>query len=286
MRRTFASVAVAVVIGGAATLFAQSRQEQQMAAELRMLQEQQQLQALALARLAETLEALSPRFDEVIEAHRKRIADLELTIKTVGNDMSAVRAQTQDTNNRLLSLSDEIEALRKSFETLPMLIRQALPPPPVDPNAPPGDVSQLAPPPAAPSALGLSPGQLLGEAKGDYTSGEYDAAIAGFAAVISNFPGTQAAADAQHHIGESYYLQKKWPEAIAAYDLVIQNHATSPFVPDAYYKRGMAQEFSGQLEAAKASFEFTMKTFPETVGGQLARQGFERISRQPAARPR
>jgi TolA-binding protein len=156
---------------------------------------------------------------------------------------------------------------------------------PVDPNAPPDAVSQAAPPPVIRSDLGLSPAQLLGTAKGDYTSGQYAAAIAGFEAVIRNFPGTQAAADAQHHIGESYYLENKWPEAIAAYDLVIQNSARSPFVSDAYYKPGLAQERAGQLEAAKASFEFTMKNFPETIGGQLAKQGLDRVSRQPA-RPR
>ena len=287
MKRTLAAVVAVVVVGGAATVVAQSRQDQQMAAELRMLQEQQQLQALALAQLAETLKALTPRFDEVIEANRRRIADLELTIKNVGNDMSAVRAQTQDSGTRLGSLTEEVEALRKSLEALPALIQQALQPPaPVDPNAPPGAVSQAAPPPVIRSDLGLSPAQLLGTAKGDYTSGQYEAAVAGFQAVIREFAGTQAAAEAQQLIGESYYLQKKWPEAIAAYDLVIQNHPKSPFVSDAYYKRGMAQESAGQLDAAKTSFEFTMKNFPETIGGQLARQGFDRVSRQQAARPR
>ncbi len=287
MKRTLAAVVAVVVIGGAATLVAQSRQDQQMAAELRMLQEQQQLQALALAQLAESLKTLGPRFDEVIEATRRRLADLELTIKNIGNDLSAVRAQTQDSGTRLGSLTEEIEALRKSLESLPGLIQQALQPPaPVDPNAPPGAVSQAAPPAALPSAIGLSPAQLLGTAKGDYTSGQYVAAIAGFEAVIRNFPGTQAAAEAQYLIGESHYLQKKWPEALAAYDLVIENHAKSAFVSDAYSTRGMAQESTGQLDAAKASFEFTMKNFPETIGGQLARQGFDRVSRQQAARPR
>jgi len=289
MKRIFASVAVVVVIGGAATLFAQSRQEQQMAAELRMLQEQQQQQALALAQLAEGLKALSPRFDEVIEATRKRLADLELTIKNTGNDLSAIRAQTQDSGTRLGSLSEEIEALRKSFETLPALIQQALlPPAPVDPNAPPGAVppAVVGASPVAPSMIGLSPAQLLGTAKGDYTSGEYAAAIDGFGAVIKNFPDGQAAAEAQHLIGESYYLQSKWADAIVAYDLVIQNYPKSPFVSDAYYKRGLAQERAGLVDAARASFEFAMKNFPQTVGGQLSKQGFDRVSRQPPVRPR
>jgi TolA-binding protein len=298
MKRIFTSVLAVVMVGATATLFAQSRQEQQMAAELRMLQEQQQQQALATAQLAEAIKALGPRFDEVIEAMRKRTADLELTVKNAGNDLSAIRAQTQDGATRLGSLGEEIEALRKSLESLPGLIIQSLPQgpaAPVDPNAPPGAVSQGPPVPVAPvqggrpaSTLGLSPAQTLGTAKGDYASGQYAAAIAGFEEVLKNFAVTapQAAAEAQHYIGESYYLENKWAEAIAAYTLVIQNYPKSPFVADAYYKRGLAQERDEQFEAARASFEFAIKNFPDTVGGQLAKQGFDRVKGKVPQRPR
>lgn len=284
-RITLSVVATLCVLGGSVTLFAQSRQEQQMAAELRMLQEQQQQIALSIAQLAESLKALHPRFDEQTDAMRKALANMDLTIKNMANDLSAVRAQTQDTGTRIGSLSDEIEALRRTVESIPSMISQMTqqgPAAPVDPNAPPGAVSQVplpvAPPITPPSSAGLSPTRLLGTAKGDYFTGRYSLAITGFEAVLRNFPGTQAAAEAQFYIGESHYNENRDADAIAAYNLVIQDHPKSTFVPEAYYKRGMAQDRAGQPEAAKTSFEFAVKNYPDTDGGRLAKQGLDRLN--------
>jgi tol-pal system protein YbgF len=317
-------VVAAIVLGGSVSLLAQSRQEQQMAAELRMLQEQQQQLALAVAQVAEAIRALHPRFDEQSEAMRKGQANLEQTVKSMGNDLSVIRAQSQDTSTRLGSLKDEIEALRRTVESLPSLIAQLIPPPPVapvDPNAPvlpgapssgtvssgtvspgtvspgtvsPGGVSQgggapaqivpIAPPQLPPSALGLSPTRLLATAKGDYFNGQYGLAVSGFEAVIKNFAGTQAAAEAQFFIGESYYLENKWVEAIAAYTLEIQNYPKSVFAPEAAYKRGLSLERSGQLDAARASLEFAVKTYPDTDGARLARQRLDGLNRQTPPR--
>jgi tol-pal system protein YbgF len=288
------------VLGASVSLLAQSRQEQQMAAELRMLQEQQQQLALAAAQLADAIKALHPRFDEHSDAMRKGQANLELTIKNMANDLSVIRAQTQDTGTRLGSLKDEIEALRKTVEALPATIAQMIPPAPVapiDPNAPalPGAVSQggVAPLPMTPVAPVLqppvssatgSPTRLLATAKGDYFNGQYGLAVSGFDAVIRNFPGSQAAAEAQYYIGESYYLENKWTEAIAAYNLLIQTYPKSSFVPEAYYKRGLAQERAGQLDAARASLELVIKAYPDTDGGRMAKQGLDRMNRQTQPR--
>jgi tol-pal system protein YbgF len=294
-RRITLPALAAIVLAASVPLGAQSRQEQQMAAELRMLQEQQQQISLSIAQLAEAIKALHPRFEEQTDATRRALADMGLTIKNMANDLSVVRAQSQDTGTRLGSLSDEVEALRRTVVSLSVALSQAtqLPAAPADPNAPPeaGAVSQ-GPPPVAPviippvsSSAGLSPTLLLGTAKGDYFSGDYPLAISGFEAVIKNFPGTNAAAEAQYYIGESYYASLKDAEAIAAYDLVIQSYPTSTFVPEAYYKRGLSQNRSGQPDAAKMSFEFAVKNYPDTPGGQLAKQGLDRLNLKSPSRP-
>ena len=54
---------------------AQNREHQQQAAELRILQEQQQQLSLGLAQIAEALKALNARLDEVTASNRKGFAD-------------------------------------------------------------------------------------------------------------------------------------------------------------------------------------------------------------------
>jgi tol-pal system protein YbgF len=289
MKHIIRAMTLMLVCATAVPAAAQSRAELQMAAELRMLQEQQQQLSIAVAQLAEALKALHPRFDESNNLMRNALANLDITIKNIANDLSAIRAQSQETGTRIGTLSDEIEALRSTLETLPAQLTQALTPSaPVDPNAPPApSTGALSPAPTAVptiSTTGLSPTRMLATAKGDYYSGQYSLAITGFDALLKAFPTSTAAAEAQFFIGESYANENKLAEAISAYSLVIQNHPKSPFVPDAYYKRGLAQENAGQADAARASYEAAVKNHPDSDGANLARQGLDRLKRSAAPR--
>jgi tol-pal system protein YbgF len=139
---------------------------------------------------------------------------------------------------------------------------------------------QPAPTPL-PSTAGLSPTRMYDTARADYFAGQYASAINGFEAFLRTFPRSEQADDAQLNIAESHYSQNKWPEAIAAYNLVIQNYPGTNSVPTAYYKRGLAQQQAGQTDAARASWETVAKSFPETAEGQLAKQNLSRLSTKP-----
>ena len=111
----------------AAPAAAQNREHQQQAAELRILQEQQQQLSLALAQIAEALKAINARLDEAAAATRKGFADQELSIRGLGGDLSAIRERTQETDTRIRTLRDEIDALRTTMNSLPSLLTQAAP---------------------------------------------------------------------------------------------------------------------------------------------------------------
>ena len=64
----------------------------------------------------------------------------------------------------------------------------------------------------------------------------------------------------------------------APYNQVLQTYPTTNSVPDALYKRGLAQERLGQSDAARASFETVVKQYPETDAGRLARQNLDRLA--------
>jgi tol-pal system protein YbgF len=287
MSTRLAAVAVGV-LALAAYPAAQNREHQQQAAELRILQEQQQQLSLAIAQLNESLKALNARLDEASAATRKGFADQELSIRNMSGDLSAIRERTQETDTRIRTLRDEIDALRGTISNLPSLLSQgAAAPAPDGADAAPGQpgvpapVSAAPPVPAgpAPSTAGLSPSRMLDSAKSDYFAGQFSLALSGFDALVRAFPRSEAAAEAQFYIGESQYALNKWREAIDAYGLVIQNYKGSPFVADAHRKRGQAYAQSGQLDKARESWEAVIKLFPESDAARLAQQDLQRINR-------
>jgi tol-pal system protein YbgF len=152
----------------------------------------------------------------------------------------------------------------------------------VDPNAPPPAQPPTGPPP---STVGLSPSRMLDTAKSDYFAGSYASAVTGFDALIRTFPTSEAAAEAQFMLGESYTQQKRYADAVNAYSATVQKFPRSTWVAEAYYKRGKAQESLGQPDAARASYEFLLKSFPDTSSAGLAKQALDRLGRQTAPAP-
>jgi tol-pal system protein YbgF len=291
MTKRIALALPAVLLYVASPAAAQNREHQQMAAELRMLQEQTQQLAITLAAvnqaLAESVKLLNARMDEDAGALRKGFADQKLLIDNMATDVSRIRERSNDTNVRIGSLQEELEALRTTVQALQQTA-VAPPAPVLDPLAPAGTGTSTAPapapaplpPPVAPSSTaGLSPTRLYETAQADYFAGQWSSAISGFEAFLRAFPRSEQADDAQLYIGETYFAQNQWSEAIAAYNQLIQSYPGTNSVPVAYYKRGLAQERLGQIDAARASWEAAAKSFPDSDAGRLAKQNLDRLGR-------
>jgi tol-pal system protein YbgF len=286
---SFALLAAVLLPSGAA---AQNREHQQLAADVRMLQEQAQQLSLTLAALnqalTEALKGIGGRLDAQNEAMRKGFADQRLLADELSDAVGVIRERSDDTNVRITALREELEALRATVQALQQTaLSAAAPAVPLDPNAPPPDPNLPAPQPppppgpapALPATAGLSPTRMYETARTDYFAGQYSSAILGFEAFLRAFPRSELADDAQFHIGESEFNQNEFADAITAYNQVIQNYAGANAVPDAYYKRGFAQERLGQADAARGSYEAVIKNFPNSTAAQLARQSLDRLAR-------
>src|SRR6476619_3938602 len=157
MNRLFTTTAILLTVV-TVPASAQSREQRQMMADIRMLEEQTQELAVAIATVTQALQdsikTLNQRLDQSTDTTRKGFADQKVIIDDMGKDLRAIRERVDDTNVRVSNVREEIEALRTS---IPVGAPQtALPPPSTDPNAPP------APTPAPttgtpPSTAGLSP---------------------------------------------------------------------------------------------------------------------------------
>jgi TolA-binding protein len=285
MTKFWISMAAAALVLAAGPARAQSRAERQLMADVRILQEQTAQLANALATLQDTIKALNSRLDESDESTRKGLADQRVVIENMGADLRVIRDRTGETNVRINTLAQEMDALRSSLLSVAAAVQSAQATPvPTDPNAP---VDPNAPPaPAAPpvsSTVGLSPGRMWDAAFAEYAAGQWSLAITGAEQLIKAFPTSEYADNAQKLIGDTYYAWGKYPEAVAALNQVIQNYPQSDQLADAYYRRGAAQERMKELDAARESWEFVVKNYPDTDAARLAQQNLVRLG--PAKKP-
>lgn len=279
--RTLRQVGAALLVASLVAVPARAadREHQQIVADIRMLQEQTQQIAIAIATLTDALKAataqLEKKLDQQTDVVRKAAADQKLLLDNLASDLKVIRERSDETNVRLSSLDQEIEALRT-----------ALPPPGAFQPAPDGALSgadpAAAPAPAGatppPNAAGLSPRRMMEQAFADYTAGQYALAVQGYEAFLRTFPASEQADDAQFMVGESHFAAKKDAEAVAAYGEVIKRFPSGNAAPDAYYKRGLAMERMGNADGARDAWQQAVKAFPDTDAGRLAKQGLDRLA--------
>jgi tol-pal system protein YbgF len=283
MTKCWIPIVAAALVLPAAPAAAQSRAERQMMADVRMLQEQTQQLAITLAALQDSIKALNTRLDQSDESTRKGLADQRLVVENMGADLRVIRDRTGETNVRINTLSQEMDALRSQLLAVAASMQTAQAAP-VDPNAP-IDPNAPVPPPATPlpNTLGLSPTRMYEAAMAEYAAGQWTLAITGFDQFLKAFPTSEMADDAQKMIGDTHYAAGKYPEAVAALNEMIQNYPRSDKLADAYFRRGSAQERMKDLDAARESWEFVIKNYPDSDAARLAKQNLDR--RGPPAKP-
>ncbi len=293
---TVTALRVALVAGFVACsvspALAQRRELQQMAADIRILQEQTQLLQNALAGLTDALKAVNQRIDEQTGLTRKTFADAKLQGDTMGSDIRVVRERVDDTNVRITSLSQEVESLRDAIAAMPVpaqttdLGLPGAPGVPGDPSAlppAPGSIPPAAPAPApASGANAMSPARLYDLAWADYTACNYDLSVEGFSSYVRSFPKSESADNAQYYIGESFFQRGKLAEAVEAFGRVISTYPRSDVAGQARYKRGVCYERLNQPDRAREDYDIVIKTLGDTDAGRLAKQRLDALNR---ARP-
>lgn len=257
---------------------AANKEHQQLMADIRILQEQSQQLQLMLGSLSEAMKVVSAKLDEQAGTNRKAFADQKLLVDNATADLRVVREKLDETNVRVTSLSQEVEALRLAMPRGPMMTGGTDPSAPIGETGATGDpaATASAPPPPPPINPGVSPQRLYDSAWADYAAGQWSLAIEGFKTFIRSFPKSELADDAQYLIGDSFLLDGKFADALDAYEQVIKNYPTGDKLSDAYYKRGVALDRLGQADRARQSYEYVVKNYPETAAGRLAKQRLSR----------
>ncbi len=223
----------------------------------------------------------------------------------MGGDIRVVRERVDDTNVRITSLSQEVEALREAVSAMPAMTAPTDRPTAAglarrsgesgDPwrRQCAGAPARRRPAPAPPAPAAWRPRRrprrpVRRPASTTWRGPTTPPAATTWRSRAS--PATCArsrksefADNAQYYIGESYFQRGRLAEAVEAFARVISTYPHSDVVGQAYYKRGLSYERLNQPDRAREPTTTTsIKTAADSDAGRLAKQRLDALNR---ARP-
>ena len=104
----------------------------------------------------------------------------------------------------------------------------------------------------------------------DYTKGNFDLAILEFRDYLQKFPGGTLADSAQYWIGESFFSQKKYDQAIGEFNKLILTFGQSNKIPYAKLKIAFSQGLMGNKDLALRSLDEVIAKYPDTEVAKAA----------------
>jgi tol-pal system protein YbgF len=106
----------------------------------------------------------------------------------------------------------------------------------------------------------------------------------GFKQYLEAFPETDLADNAIYWVGECFYRQQKFNEAIAEYDRVLKQYPRSDKTASALLKKGFSLLELGQKKDGIAQLQSVAKTFPSSDEANLAKQRLQGLGVDPGTR--
>ena len=105
----------------------------------------------------------------------------------------------------------------------------------------------------------------------NYRLSDYPNAIRGFEGFLKSYPRHQLAPNAQYWIGESYFHQRQYREAIEAERRLLGTYADSAKAPDALLIIGTAESSLGDNAAARRTFDELVAKYPASDAAEKAK---------------
>lgn len=279
---TFAALLVGVFVGSLfspAPASGVSKEMIQLQASVDQLQQGQQALRTAVDTDSATLQTLVKQSLDSINHLNTQMGALQQTVQQVqantGNRLDSMGTQTQavsdnmaDMQSRIAKFGQQLSDMQGLLQSIDAKISGNAPPVSGAPgNSPTGTPSSPGSASNAPGGAGMSPisaDTLYQNALRDFTSGNYDLSRQEFSDYIKNFPSSDLAGNAQFYLGEISYAQNNFRNAIANYNLVLQNYPQSFKLAASLLKRAYAEQELGMKATAARDFREVERRFPGT----------------------
>src|SRR6267154_556706 len=208
---------------------------------------------------------------ELIELQRD-VTSLLQGQKDLSTQVQGVSDNLEEIKSRMGKLNQQLVDLQNTVQSLDAKISSGGAPAGTVPASggttatPTGASTAMPAASAAPSADTLYSNGLR-----DITSGKYDLARSEFQDYLKYYGDTDLASNAQFYLGEIAYSQKKYEDAVAEYERVLNNYPKSFKLAPARLKKGMALIELGQKPGGIRELREVVKRYPGTEEDRRAR---------------
>ena len=223
------------------------------------------------------------------DAQTQEIARLAGDVKAMDAQQAFLVAEIKNLSEQIAKLKSSLSEAEDAMRSLrappvPPESRPALPfaPPPAPALAPvpipaptPGPTAPAASAPAVVPAASPSRNaeadRMFAAALAKLRGGDDGQAALEFTDFVVQYPAHPQAAAAQNHIGEAYYRQRDYRQAMAEFQKTVDGYTQAAQVSEALLKIGLCQRELGDAARAKASWEQVVKQFPKSDAARQAR---------------
>ncbi len=123
----------------------------------------------------------------------------------------------------------------------------------------------------------LSPQEIYNMAYADYLKGNFSLAIDGFKIYLDNFAQSPFADNALYWIGECYFSQKEYENAISRYNELILTYPLGDKVPAAYLHKGISLMELDRNEEALSVFKLMVSKYPLEEETKIAQEKIKEL---------
>lgn len=181
------------------------------------------------------------------------VVGLGARLDGVSSDVRTLQQAVTDLTSTVSKISSQLSDLNNAIKVL-----SAPPPPPtqVTGGAPGGAPAGNVPP--------MSQTDLFNAANADYNTGKLEISLQEFQDFLKYYGQADLAPVAQYWIGQIYYSNKKYDDAVQAFDMVLEKYPENAKTRDAMYYKGMSLVALGKRSAAHGVFQDMEKKYPGT----------------------
>lgn len=223
--------------------------------------------AAARAARADTAQAVQLR--QIVQALGAVADSLRVATTTLRRFQGDVSMAVHNVEQQLLTIQELTGQSRKQVEALRSQMEARANEPPVIAPAPvtPGAVPAAGAPAEPPSP---GPYQLMDLGRQQLARGASAAARAAFGDLLTQFPSSELAPDAQFGIAEAFAAAGSAVEADSVYALVAEKYPASERAPTAIYKRAVGLKVAGQTRQARVLLQLVLDKYPKSDAASLA----------------